>query len=258
MTLEEFFTASAEEAEQRECWNKVVELLEAEDLLHIQRNFEVESRLPERAWSGVFVVLKVEEEWSELRVQLMVVFRGFTLHGPEIATTPQPKGRALDVGRLKTLLKQAGISSPIAQEQFINDVRAGHAPGIPYHQFLSTCPLGSHLIWSTFSEAGGDPFENVHDAEVVRDRLGLMPPIGLDDQELVLLVYYVPSDVLIRYPTIADAYAGEAWNPYFQCSNPSDSWGYTSGGHPEVVHDVVHGRHLVADDEHGGPVRIVD
>ncbi|MEM8560196.1 MAG: hypothetical protein AAGG50_20445, partial [Bacteroidota bacterium] len=86
----------------------------------------------------------------------------------------------------------------------------------------------------------------------VCNRLGLQ-----HGGDTVLLVYDVPSHVTVRYPTLADAYAGPAWNPLFQASQPTDPWGYTSGGNPEVVHDVITGNHLAKPTSAIAPIRFV-
>lgn len=163
-------------------------------------------------------------------------------------------------------MRKAGLSQE-RRDQIIEDVQSGFTPAVPYSEQLSDCKLGNHLIWSTFSEEenGNDPFRNWTDANIVRDRLGLQDPQHPEDPEergLVLLVYRVPSTVTIRYPTIAEAYAGSGWDPNFQCSDPEDCWGYTSGGRPEVVHEVIRGNQFVqkpSDSAYAfAPLRIVD
>ena len=248
MKLEEYLNGRREEKEH---WALMVDMLTAENLTHIQVNFEAEGKLPEETWNEVFEPLPILS-WTELQAELRRIFRKHTLAGPPITSTPQPKGRALETGRFTAVMKEAGLlTSPDAETQFLNDIRAGHTPSIPHNRQLRTCSLGRFLMWSTFKEAGGDPFVDCSDAAAVRQRLGLMEPIHPEDRELCLMIYEVPSHVDVRYPTIADAYAANAWNPLFQCSNPSDPWGYTSGGHPEVVHTVITGHHL------SEPLRIV-
>ncbi len=105
------------------------------------------------------------------------------------------------------------------------------------------------MIWATFREDVFDPFAEWATAQEVRTGLGLAKPVHPDDQKLFLLVYEVPNDTPVRYPTIADAYAGEGdWNPNFQCTSPNAQWGYTSGDAPEVVHDEIRGAQLIASD----------
>jgi hypothetical protein len=253
MTLEEFFTASAEEEEQRARWIKVSAWFAGEGHDYFCSNVEIENRLPVRVWRAVFGALQ-EDNWSEMQNRVVAVFQSNTLKGSKIADTPRPKGRAWDLIRLIELLYGTGeLTTEEDEAQFVNDIRAGRVPFA-----LRRSKLGAYVMWSTFSPAGGDPFAGIIEAETVRSRLGLMSPIDLEDKRLVVLVYYVPLNVSIHYPTIADAYAGTPWNPYFQCSNPGDPWGYTSGRHPEVVHDVIDGTRLVTDHDPGEPVRILD
>jgi hypothetical protein len=119
------------------------------------------------------------------------------------------------------------------------------------------------VIWATFRADIFDPFANWATAEEVRTGLGLTKPAQPDDQKLFLLVYCVPDNIPVRYPTIADAYAGEGdWNPNFQCAPPDAPWGFTSGDAPEVVHDEIRGAQLIAPDpdetDSVAAVRIVD
>ncbi len=261
MTLDEYLDGCPTD-EEAEAWREAANYFVAESLSRIKGNFESECRLSRATWERVFLVL-VDASQDELRVEITAVFRDHKLTGPAVTGTPQPKGRALERERFTALARDAEIfASPEAVTQFIDDVRNGHLPVIPYDQRLRRCPLGNYLMWSTFKEQGGDPFASCSDADTVRTKLGLQGPKRPEDRELVLLVYDVPPEVTVRYPTIADAYAADDWNVPFQCSNPQDPWGYTVNGHPEVVHDVINGAHLASSSGNGGhpfrPLRIVD
>ncbi len=229
-------------------WEHMAVLLADENLDYIHANFEGELRLNEGVWAAMFAPLPElfaplpTPSWAEVQVILTAVFQNHTLAGPVIADTPEPKGRALDTGRFMALLDEAGLPDD-GKTQLLNDIRAGGPIDLDAAE-LKQCNLGSYLMWSTFQAAGGDPFEGCADAATVRERLGLLEPVRAEDEELCLLVYTVPSDVNIQYPTLADAYAGDDWPALFRCSNPGDAWGYTSGGHPEVVHEVITGTHL--------------
>ena len=119
-------------------------------------------------------------------------------------------------------------------------------------------------MWSTFNDttAGGDPFDGCTGSpSALRHAFGLVDPGPAmpDEREFILCIYDVPSDVDVRFPTIADAYAGDDWNPNFLCSPAGAPWGTTSGGRPEVVHAVIHGETLTAPPAASGvlPLRLV-
>lgn len=269
MTLDEYFdTVSPGKRDEIEgVWQWAAEVLAEADLDYVREAVENECRLSVSAWDDLLSALN-EAGDGHVHEVMTQVFRSWTLCGPKISEqAPTPKGRALSVSRFRSLMRKAGMS-PRRQDQIIEDVRNDFTPEIPYSEQLSHCELGKHLIWSTFSkdkEDGTDPFQNWTSADTVRDRLGLQDPQHPDNPEergLVLLVYRVPSSVTVRYPTIAEAYASSGWNPNFQCSDPEDPWGYTSGDRPEVVHDVIQGRQFIQDRSDSvyafAPLRIVD
>lgn len=243
------------------------------DLGHVRETVENECRFPGYAWGDLLMALNLlmtlgQAEEQRVPEAMTHVFRSKKLCGPDIPEeVPIPKGRALEVSRFRSLMREAGVT-PDGRDQIIEDVKRGFSPDIPYAEQLSSCELGDHLIWSTFSEEeedGSDPIRNWDSADTVRDRLGLQDPQNPDDPEerrLVLLVYRIPSSINVKYPTIAEAYAGSGWNPNFQCSDREDDWGYTSGGRPEVVHDVIQGKQFVQDPSNStyafAPLRIVD
>jgi hypothetical protein len=269
MTLQQFLddVPLAEREALEAAWTRVDEAMREKGLSHVPETVEDECRLPEEAWAHLFEVLldwqrlldalddaanATDGEGADMVAAAMTkVFQSRTLHGPDIEDTPTPKGRAIPVPDFSGLMEETqAFSSANAREQFFNDRRAGHSPTDPYDQQLRNCSLGRYLIWSTFQPSVDDPFEGLPDAATVREGMGLPPPQGAQDRELVLLVYEVPADLPVRYPTVADAYAGEEWPPRFECSNPDDPWGYTEGGRPEVVHDVIDGKHLVRENDY--------
>lgn len=267
MTLNQYLENSPEADSKGEVWEWTAEVLNDADLAYVRETVENECRLPECAWDDLLMALGEAEEERVPEV-MTEVFRSKELCGPDIPEeAPIPKGRALSISRFRSLMRQAEVS-PDRREQIIEDVRSGFTPAVPYSKQLSQCDLGEHLIWSTFrekEEEGRDPFRHLTDPATVRDHLGLRDPQNPDDPEergLVLLVYRVPSTVNVKYPTIADAYAGSGWNPNFQCSDREDPWGYTSGGRPEVVHDVIRGKQFILHPSNGpytfAPLRIVD
>ncbi|MEM8560037.1 MAG: hypothetical protein AAGG50_19645, partial [Bacteroidota bacterium] len=217
MTLHEYLKALNDSARQdtsRKAWTRFEDALAAANLMRIRDNFLTECRLTIVAWKAVFEVLIVDgHDVSTAQGSLTLVFQKHTLIGVAIPTTPAPFGRALEADRFAALAQQAGLTaSGAAQQQFLDDLRYGLPSPLPPHVQFSGCNLGRYLIWSTFNEpSGGDPFEGCTTTDEVCNRLGLQ-----HGGDTVLLVYDVPSHVTVRYPTLADAYAGPAWNPLFQ------------------------------------------
>lgn len=260
MTLLQYLDSlsSTERKAQEEVWIWATLVLDEADLGHVWKVIARECRFPESAWEDLFAALN-DAKAEALEEAMTEVFRNRKLEGREIEDTPVPKGRAISRPDFAGLMERTqAFSSADAREQFFEDRRADRPPTAPYHQQLRNCPLGRYLIWSTFQQPVDDPFEGLPDAAAVREGMSLPPPQGKRDRELVLLVYRVPTDLPVRYPTIAEAYAAEGWNERFECSTPNDPWGYTQGGRPEVVHDVIDGTHLVRENDYAPQaVRIV-
>lgn len=254
MTLEQYLDGLSpkKQKDRKGVWRWAVSVLDDLNLAHVWKAVTRECRLPEDAWDDLFGVVDAARR-KNLEDEMTMAFRGWKLHGKEIANTPTPKGRAMDLRGFSGLMERTEeFDSETAREAFFNARRKGDPPSEPYWKQLSSCELGRHnLIWSTFQASVDDPFEGLPDAPAVRTALGLPASQGARHRELVLLVYVVPTDLPVRYPTVADAYAGPDWNPYFECSNPGDSWGYTKGDRPEVVHEVIEGGHLIQSGNYG-------
>ena len=123
------------------------------------------------------------------------------------------------------------------------------------HRAWGDFDLGRFVMWSTFDETGGLPFERLpQSADHLRAKLGLDPDER--GRPLLLLQYTLPSPEAAYLPTIAEAYAGDTWHRYFKPVEPAQiplGYGMTSPwpefggtGLPEVVHAPVKGRHLHA------------
>lgn len=263
MTLQQYIDNSAGPDARDEVWSWTTEALTDLGLDHVQATIENECRFPESAWDDLFTALD-DAAAGNVGEVMTRVFQNWIRNGPEIPDTPAPKGRAIDANRfLNWLDDQDVFASPSGKRRFLDDVQGSSSPTPPSHQQLRQLKLGHHVIWATFREEVFDPFSGWATAQEVRTGLGLMEPARPDDQKLFLLVYRISADVAVRYPTIADAYAGEgAWNPNFQCAPPDAPWGYTSGNAPEVVHDEVRGTQLIASDpdetDSVAAVRIMD
>ena len=262
MTIQAFLATTT--GTEKQDWQQTVAILVGSGQAVVLNNVRTESRLDADAWESVVAVLP-RSTWAEIQAVTTLAFRGHTLNGDEIAGTPSPKGRALTVERFKALLKESGLYPTDADaDQFVRDLQTGSTPPFGFARQLTGCPLGSYHIWSTFDDttAGGDPFDGCTGSPgQIRHAFGLVDPGPAmpDEREFVLCVYDVPSGVPVRFPTIADAYAGDDWNPNFQCSPAGASWGTTSGGRPEVVHAVIGAETLTAPPAVSGvlPLRLV-
>lgn len=265
MTLQQFLddVSSDERAALDAVWQWAAEALADADLAHVRETVEDECRLPASAWDELLAALDAADA-ADVPSTMTTVFQDWIRNGPEIEDPPTPKGRAVDANRFLSWLDDQNVfASPSGKRQFLDDVQEDTSPTPPSHHQLRPLKLGKHVIWATFRAEVVDPFADWATAEEVRTGLGLTKPAQPDDQKLFLLVYRVPDHVPVRYPTIADAYAGEGdWNPNFQCAPPDAPWGYTSGDVPEVVHDEIRGAQLIAPDpdeaDSVAAVRIID
>lgn len=250
MTLSNFLSTSGPFAL---LWGRVKTLAQDAGRQDVVDAFEIESRLPMTVWAAVWAVLPAalaNGAWEDVENAARGVFQSHTRKAPPVLGAPSPKGRAITADRLLDLMREAGlIGKPEDEEQFLSGLRTHVPPTLPYDRQLYDCPLGAYSIWSTFDDhiAGGDPFDGcTSSAATVRHAFGLLDPISPSEVEMVLCIYRLPTGEPVHAPTIADAYAGDTWNPRYRASNPADRWGYTSGGRPEVVHCVIPGRHLSA------------
>jgi len=265
MTLEAYFdtVSPGERGEMKKIWQWATEVLADADLDHVPETIEEECRFPEKGWDDLLTALR-DVERGNVPTAMTSVFQKWIRHGTEISDVPSPKGRAVDANRFLSWLDDQDVfASPAGKRRFLDDVQGDSDPIPPSHQQLRQLKLGHYVIWATFRQEVVDPFADWTTAEAVRSGLGLMKPANPEDQKLFLLVYYIPDEVAVRYPTIADAYAAEGdWNPNFECAPSYAPWGYTSGDAPEVVHDEIRGAQLIAPDpdeaDSVAAVRIID
>lgn len=248
MTLEEYLDDHDPSGTKREAWEHFDDTLTSDGASYVCDNFRAEYVFSASVWEDVFSVLVAGHQNGHaidiIENELVEAFRQHQCTGRE-PRTPSPKGRAVARKAFREYVKEASVSSsPESIERFFEKLLSGS--GTP--ALLSIVPLGSYLMWSTFSCSGRDPFEACSlSVEHVHAYVGTEPsPDGTDsDLDLILLVYNLPDHISARVPTIADAYSGTVRNEKFQRCDPSDDWGTTSGGTPEVVHDVILGEHLV-------------
>jgi hypothetical protein len=249
MTLEEYLDHHDPSGTKRDAWENARGILDAEGYGHVRDNIERENRLSEAVWSDVCDAF-LGSSPDTLLDELDAVLRRRTLHGPEIADVPSPKGRAVSILDFEDLL-DTGRLSQTAIDQTVSDLRTrGSIDSARLRVVQPRNPkeapkIGRYLIWATFQEGKYDPFDGHRTADEVRDWLSLPPPPRYD-RSIVLLVYKVPEDTSVRHPTVADAYAGHNWSAQYQCTNRGEPWGYTQGGAPEVVHDVIGMQSLIS------------
>lgn len=219
-------------------------------------NFRAESRLPAEAWEAACrVILQRLTNPADLQRALTGVFRSHTLGGDSVCSpAPAPLGRAVTLPLFMMLLKEQNVfNSDSEAEQLRNDLLDPGANADTVREALEGIFISrpGRAAWATFdvgrdrSPSGRDPFGSMAlEADVIRARLGLSPnDMGKD---LLLFVYELPSHMIARYPTMADAYAGDEWPYYFRPSPEGERWGMTMPWDgcgmppcPEVVHEAV-------------------
>ena len=143
--------------------------------------------------------------------------------------------------------------------QLLRDVL--NAPDLSSQKtLLGSLPLGNYFFWATFDEDNptGDPFvalqanHGTNAAQIARC-LGVAHS-GVPGDKLIVMLYRLPANVRARIPTIANAYAGDDWLPYFRPNCPTAGHGltmpipanprnrhdrFTAFELPEVVHEPI-------------------
>jgi hypothetical protein len=245
--------------ERRRIEEKLRILVDSSELgLQARANLRLESRLSSDAWGSLFrALLAVEAEPQGIKVAMTQSLRPGTLQAPEV---PLPRsvvlGRAVTVGRFYEMLVTLGY--------FATTGSAERAVGSLLWRFPEAVPgvwrrreLGRFVMWSTFHpDRTSGPFDDLpFAADTIRAYLGLAPADR--GKPLLLLEYSLPPGLPARYPTVAEAYAGDEWSYFFRPSDASDPYGKTlpwpePGGmtpRPEVVHGVIRGDRLIAARE---------
>ena len=229
-------------------------------------NIQEESRLPQDAWNSLFrMLLAAPDDAKAMKRGIADCFCNFTLRGDPLPTRPVRLGRTVDFQRVVDWYADVrGIPECRARQFFKSyfDKGANKPP-----RRWSDVPLARYLMWCMFhpSDTKCDPFEGMPSkAWDIRCQLGLSAPVD-PDEEIVLFEYGLPHDVQIRFPTVADAYAGQGWAYHFQVAprenlaSPPPAYGSTlpwkecedKPGRPEAIHEVIRGSCLNA------PLRLV-
>jgi hypothetical protein len=223
-------------------------------------NLKVETRLPEPAWNELIdALLSVTAEGASVCNALRALFRHWILRGTIVDVAGGTIfGKAISTAVLKALLRKRTPGRKVAD--FAKEVRDFYTKPLPLIQKRwSRRGLGNYLMWSTFSIHSRRPFRGFPiTADGIRRILGLDP--RLRNKPLLLLEYHLGDGIEIRFPTIADAYAGDEWSYFFTPAPEKAPHGLIRAWpeyarqtkpRPEVVHEVISGDRLVRR-----PVRI--
>lgn len=217
-------------------------------------NFWNESRLPEGAWDDLIEsLLQARHEPQSIRSAIRGTFRRWILHGPDTAHHSAPVfGRALTIEALAKTFYSLGYHGSI--NAALKDVtRMISKPVHVVRRRWRTRKLGLYVMWSTLNPSSASPFDGLPTSA---DRIRCI--LGLDRRErgqpLLLIEYVLPPNVEVRFPTVAEAYAGNEWLYYFRPSPEGEDHGWTMAWdecaheptRPEVVHEVVCGGQLSA------------
>lgn len=221
-------------------------------------NLYLEHRLDQEAWKLLIAeLLTAKDSRSDLAAAISKVLRGWILKGPEVALVVSGTmiyGRAISLDRFCALLIKQGHFASVKTARR----RLRRLLSETLTQMVTDCTrfkLGQYLMWGTFSSANpaSDPFAGMPpSADAVRALLGLER--NEKGQPLLLMQYTLPEGVAGRFPTVAEAYAGEGWSYFFRPSPTGSSSGLTlpwpeyqdENPRPEVVHDVIGGEQLAA------------
>lgn len=217
-------------------------------------NLGDETRVTEAAWNELIdSIVSTNADLAELRMSVRLWARNWLLKGDAARCGMRTIfGRATTIPALATILVNGGHFGSIAAatthvqfmlSQKVDVIRAN----------WKSYELGRHMMWATFAPGGGFPFDGFPTScDQIRGLLGLSrSDIGTP---LLLLQYVITSPTTARFPTVADAYAGDHWAYYFQPAVETETnhgwtmtWDEYSGqpSRPEVVHDVVRGEVLV-------------
>jgi hypothetical protein len=209
-----------------------------------------ESRLPESAWDELLnILLSSSNNPVELQRAISDFCKRWTLAGDEMPTVKlKTLGRAITEKWLVAHTRKLLVGRPrINASREVRDLYT--KPFSIVKARWSGRDLGRYLMWSTFDPKGENPFRRFpRSADSIRRVLGLDPNFSGDP--LLLLDYTLPSTANPRFPTIADAYAGDEWSYFFTPAPESAPYGMTMAWpeyasrtrpRPEVVHEVIKG-----------------
>jgi hypothetical protein len=259
--------SGAQRREAVQAWQKCRLLLIKTEQRQFVINLEDDCHLCEAAWVSLRdVILTSVSDAIVLQRELTNACRKHTLQGSFIARPfPSPLGRAVTKELFADLLREQFSFNTIDEEdQFMDDLLYRRPTAASTIALLSGKLLtrSGRVMWGTFNfdptsgtpVDGSSPFNNMpRDADGIRAQLGLSKNDA--GKDLLLFVYTLPPGVVPRFPTIAEAYAGNDWPYYFRPARESESWGFTMTwdsspplpSSPEVVHEPITGDNLVEE-----------
>ena len=265
-----FFTfleglSAAQQREALQEWKRCRLLLIKTEQRQFVINLEDDCHLCEAAWGSLRdVILAGVSDAILLQRELTNACRKHTLQGSLIGLPyPSPLGRAVTKELFADLLReQFSFNTKDEEDQFMEDLLHRRATAASNRTQFSGKPLtgSGRVMWATFNfdptsglpVNGNNPFDNMpRSADGIRAQLGLSKNDA--GKDLLLFVYTLPSGVVPRFPTIAEAYAGNDWPYYFRPARELEAWGFTMTwdstpplpSSPEVVHEPITGDNLV-------------
>lgn len=239
-----------------DAWVRVKRLL---SLTPVHRQFvinvEAERLLPEYGWEAFVEALL--SDWSlqdDVLERVSAAFAGVTHSGPIINSVSSQTlfGHAkLRTGFEAWLLKQRYVlTGKKAQEEVEQMLLCKTYPSSRFQDVR----LAEFGMWATWNEddPAQDPFPTLDKHRIVAT-LGLAPLRSAED---LLLFTYQLNEPEVRYPTVADAYAGKGWLRYFRPATMNSEYGMTMPHdakgrdayrpRPECVHEPIMGSKLVS------------
>ncbi|MGH9762079.1 MAG: hypothetical protein ACREAC_14730 [Blastocatellia bacterium] len=218
---------------------------------------ERETRLSPETWEAVLKSLVgiPTGDPNVVHNALVDCLSRWILNGPPLTSfRPKMYGRAVSMEYFSRLLVEQGYFGSISgAKRSIRSLLL--KPREVVARRWQRYHLGKYLMWSTFSTGANpeDPFDGIpNSADVIRGALGLDP--NERGEPLLLLVYSLPTNVIPRFPTVAEAFAGEKWNYFFTPAPLGAPYGMTMPWpeyedlppRPEVVHEVILGGNISA------------
>lgn len=218
----------------------------------IEANLMLESKLPIASARTIIDALLAEpDEPASLRVRFEEICEANVLTGPEMnGKRPEILGRAVILDAFYArLVKSHGFRTVRQAQAWVKRLCGLKVADLK--KALVELPLGGQVIWATFQEPkrASNPFiPFLTTPEPLHDALGLDPKSR--GRPLLLFAYAPPNDLLLRFPTIADARWGRLFrpapdDPLCECgltAPPTDD--PTVVPLPEIVHSAITGGFL--------------
>lgn len=227
-------------------------------MLQMHQNLYTESRIEEKVWQVLIDALCQDTDPESIESTIRKFCQERLLKGPITDFSEETLfSRAIPLDTLARNLWKLGYYE--TQDQAEDDIRLHlDVPPAELPESWKQQKMGCYLLWSTFDPEGGRAFgDSPPPSAAILCSLGL-DPISRDSF-LLLLEYRLTREAMPRIPTFCDAYASPSWTKHFRPASPQARHGRTitvepcplPKGRPEVVHEVISVRQLVA------PIRVV-